>query len=192
VNRIVVHLPCGYCNKNPKLWDEHLHYIQHAYNRANNSSSQTSPFDACFGYLPKYPLDFIFGKYVAIDGHSDVGKAKKFIEQVKFVHKTIQEQLENRKAKYKARNDKHRVDHKFQVEDEVCLYISKERLEGEGKKFKPLRYGPFKLLEKIGNNTFPLDLPPYMHMCDVVNVENLRLYEPPLIDIKESMFIFLQ
>jgi hypothetical protein len=32
VNRIMVHLLRGYCNKHPKLWDEHLHYIQHAYN----------------------------------------------------------------------------------------------------------------------------------------------------------------
>jgi hypothetical protein len=29
-----------------------------------------------------------------------------------------------------------------------------------------------------------LDLPPYMQMYAVVNVENLRLYEPPLIDDK--------
>jgi len=25
VNRTVIHLLHGYCNKNPKLWDEHLH-----------------------------------------------------------------------------------------------------------------------------------------------------------------------
>ena len=65
VNRTVVHLLRAYCSKNPKLWDEHLHYIQHA---------------------------------------------------------------------YKTRHDKHRVDHNLEVGDEVWLYISKERLKGEGKK----------------------------------------------------------
>jgi hypothetical protein len=55
-------------------------------------------------------------------------------------------------------------------------------LKEKVKKLKPLRYGPFKILEKIGNNAFRLDLPPYMHMYVVVNVENLRLYEPSLID----------
>jgi hypothetical protein len=51
---------------------------------------------------------------------------------------------------------------------------------------KPIRYGPFKILEKIGNNAFRLDFPPYMQMYAVVNVENLNLilYEPPLIDDK--------
>ena len=47
---------------------------------------------------------------------------------------------------------------------------------------KPIRYGPFNILEKIGNNAFRLDFPPYMQMYAVVNVENLRLYESPLID----------
>lgn len=32
VNKTIVHLLCGYYNKHPKIWDEHLHYIQHAYN----------------------------------------------------------------------------------------------------------------------------------------------------------------
>lgn len=76
MNITVVHIIHGYCSKNPKLWDEHLHYIKHAYNWSKHSSTQTSQFEACFGYLPKSPLDFIFGKDVVIDGHSDIDKAK--------------------------------------------------------------------------------------------------------------------
>jgi hypothetical protein len=82
VNRIVVHILHGYCSKHPKLLDENLHYIQHAYNRAKHSSTQTSPFEACFGYLPKYPLDFTFGKDIAIDGQYDIDREEKFIEQI--------------------------------------------------------------------------------------------------------------
>ena len=47
---------------------------------------------------------------------------------------------------------------------------------------KPIQYGPFKIIDKIGNNAFRLDFPPYMQMYAVVNVENLKLYEPSLID----------
>jgi hypothetical protein len=89
--------------------------------------------------------------------------------------------LEKSQAKYKTRHDNHLIDHSFQVGDEVWICIRKERIKGEGKKLKPIRYGPFKILEKIGNNAFCLDLPPYMKIYAVVNVENLRLYEPPLI-----------
>ena len=66
------------------------------------------------------------------------------------------------------------------------MHISKDRMQGEGKKLKPIRYGPFKILKQVGNNPFQLDLPSYMQMYSVVNVENLRLYEPPLIDDSEN------
>ena len=59
-------------------------------------------------------------------------------------------------------------------------------MQGEGKKLKPIRYGPFKIIKQVGNNAFQLDLPSYMQMYSVVNVENLRLYEPPLISDYES------
>ena len=58
-------------------------------------------------------------------------------------------------------------------------------MQGEGSKLKPIRYGPFEILEKIGTNAFHLNLPPYMHIYSVVNVENLKLYEPPMILYEE-------
>jgi len=156
--------------------------VQHAYNHAKHSSTQRSPFETCFGFTPKSPLDFFIGKDIAIDGHSDVEKATKFIEQIQEIHQAVQEQLEHSQAKYKARHDKHRIEHRFQVGDQVWLYINKDRMQGEGKKLKPIRYGPFKILEKIGENAFHLDFPSYMHIYSVVNVENLRLFEPSLIE----------
>ena len=59
-------------------------------------------------------------------------------------------------------------------------------MQGAGKNLKPIRYGPFKIIKKVGNNAFQLDFPSYMQMYSVVNVENLRFYEPPLIDDQGS------
>ena len=101
VNRTIVHLLRGYYSKHPKLWDEQLHYIQRAYNREKHSSTQTSPFEVCFGYFPKLPLDFIFWKDVAIDGHSDIGKAQNFIEKIHTIHQQVQEELEKSQSKYR-------------------------------------------------------------------------------------------
>ena len=66
------------------------------------------------------------------------------------------------------------------------MHISEERMQGEGKKLKPIRYGPFNIIKQVGNNAFQLDLPSYMKMRLVVNIEKLRLYEPPLIDDQRS------
>ena len=83
--------------------------MQHAYNHAKYSSTQRSAFGTCFGFIPKFPLDFIFRKDIAVDGHSDVDKETKFIEQIQEIHQAVQEQLEISQAKYKARHDMHRV-----------------------------------------------------------------------------------
>jgi hypothetical protein len=76
------------------------------------------------------------------------------------------------------------------VGDQVCLHIKKYRLKAEGKNLKPIRYGPFTILEKIGTNAFHLDLPPYMQIYSVMKVENLNLYEPPMImDQQKSVLV---
>jgi hypothetical protein len=62
--------------------------------------------------LPK-SLDFIFEKYIVVDGQYDIDRAEKFIEQIQLIHQVVQEQLEKSHAKYKTRHDKHRVDHSF-------------------------------------------------------------------------------
>ena len=77
-----MHFLHGYCGKHPKLWDEHLHHIHNSHNHAKHSSIQVSPFEACLSYLLKSPLDFIFGKYIEIDGYSDVDKTNHSIEQI--------------------------------------------------------------------------------------------------------------
>ena len=98
-------------------------------------------------------MDFSFGQD-AVDGHHDADKTLNFIERIQAMQLEIQEQLEKSQAKYKARHDKHQIDHQFQVGDRVWLHITKERMKGEGKKLKPIRYGPFEILEKIGTNAF--------------------------------------
>jgi len=79
INHIMVHLLRGYCGKHPKLWDEQLPYVQHAYNQETHSSTQSSLFETCFGYQPRDPLNMVFGKYEDGNGRDGKDKAQKFI-----------------------------------------------------------------------------------------------------------------
>jgi hypothetical protein len=74
------------------------------------------------------------------------------------------------------------IEKTFKVGDRVWLYLNKESLQGLGKKIKALWYGPFEVLEKVGDNAYRLKLPLYMHIYLVVNVENLKFYEPSMLD----------
>jgi hypothetical protein len=105
-----------------------------------------------------------------------------FIQRIQQIHQAVNEQLEKSREHYKSRHDKNMVDHQFQVEDRVWIHINKEILKGEGKKLKTIHYGSFTILEKSGTNGFRLDIPPYMQIYSVVNIENLKLnFEPPMI-----------
>jgi hypothetical protein len=63
-------------------------------------------------------------------------------------------------CKYKARHDQHKTKKSFKVG--VWLQLNKERLQGLGKKIKDFGYGSFEVLERVGDNTYRLSLPPYM------------------------------
>ena len=84
--------------------------------------------------------------------------------------------------KYKEASDRHKADHSFQVGDRVWLYLPKERFKEKERKIKPLRYGPYFITEQLGANAFRLDLPPYMGLHPVFNVDKLKLFEPSLVD----------
>ena len=108
VNRTLVHILRGYCNKHPKIWYEQLPYAKHAYNHAIYSSTQKTPFEVCLGYLPKSPMEFSFGEASKEDGvQDDTDKAKRFIQKIQHVHQAVKEKLEKTQANYKVRHDKH-------------------------------------------------------------------------------------
>jgi hypothetical protein len=84
--------------KHPKTWDENLIYIQHSYNRAVHTSTGKSPFETCFGYFPRSPLDFVYGHH----GHQggvreeligDAVKEYKIVERIRHIHLQVQETL---------------------------------------------------------------------------------------------------
>jgi len=50
-----------------------------------------------------------------------------------------------------------------------------------------LRYGPYLITEQLGANAFCLDLPPYMGLHPVFNVDKLKLFEPSLLDEIEEV-----
>lgn len=188
VNKNLVQLIRGYNRKYPGTWDESLAYIQHSYNRAVYTSTMKSPFESCLGYLSTNLLDRAIEQQDEEETRdTKVTRANKFIERIRQIHLKVKEQLEKSQAKYKARHDKHRREHKLHVGDKVWLYLSKEKLQGQARKFKPLRYGPFTIFEQGGENAFRLDLPSFMRMYLVVNSKNLHLYEPSMLDEDEGL-----
>ena len=86
---MVVQLLQGYCSQHPKSWDDQLLYVHPMYNQVMYSFTQDSPVETCLGYLPKIPLDLLYGKDVR-----ERDATHKFIQRIQQVIQAIKEQME--------------------------------------------------------------------------------------------------
>ena len=119
----------------------------------------------------------------------DALMAEKIVEKIRHIHIQVQYTLHKSKKKYEARHDQHRTNKSFKVGDRVWLQLNKERLQGLAKEVKALRYGPFEIMEKVGDNSYQLNLQPYMHIYSIVNKDNLKLYEPSMLYQEEEQVL---
>jgi len=62
------------------------------------------------------------------------------------------------------------------------VVFEKKILHGLGNKIKVICYGHFEVLEKVSDSSYRLILPPYMCIFSVVNVKNIKLYDPSMLD----------
>jgi len=44
-------------------------------------------------------------------------------------------------------------------------------------------------LEKVDDNAYKFNLPPYMHIYSIANVENLKLYGPSILDQENEQIL---
>jgi hypothetical protein len=77
------------------------------------------------------------------------------------------------------------VPHKFQVGDKVWLHLQKEFLTIPHQKLRPIYYGLYTITKVVGDNSFELNIPPFLGLHPVFNMDLLRPYFPPLLDTSE-------
>ena len=71
----------------------------------------------------------------------------------------VKTKLEKANAKYKAEVDKHGRFKVFDVGDEVVVFISKEKIQGGHSKLQQRKYGLYKIVQKINDNAYVINLP---------------------------------
>jgi hypothetical protein len=141
------------------------------------------------GFQPLGPINVALPLAVTSTDSSpapiEADKATLFIEWIQHIHQQVQDILQKSNDKYKQRHDQHRVPHKFQVGEKVWLHLQKERLIGPHRKLFPLCYGSYTITRAVGDNAFELNIPSFLGLHPVFNVDLLRPYFPPLLDTSE-------
>ena len=183
VNRMLVHSLRSHFTKN-KQWDAYLHIVQHSYNHAMQSAHGFSPFEVCFGYqLSTHAnLPLILAPTGSARQQQEQVSAQNFLHKLAERQQQVTKALQSTQARAKACHDKQRIAIEFNPREQVWLLLDKQRFKGQHHKLHPLRYGPYLILERIGENAYRLELPAQLGIHNVVNVNCLKWFEPPLLE----------
>jgi hypothetical protein len=158
---------------NLKLWEECLPHIEFAYNRLVHSTTKVSPFEVVYGFNPRAPIDLLPlppSKMTCFD-------ASQRSEFILKMHETTKLNIEKMNEKYRIAGSKGCKKVKLEPGDLVWLHLRKERFP-ELRKSKLMSHdvGPFKILAKINDNAYKLELPPEFGVSPNFNISDLRPY----------------
>jgi hypothetical protein len=71
------------------------------------------------------------------------------------------------------------------VGEKLWLQLYKEFLTRPHHNILPLYYGTYTITKVVDDNSFELNIPPFLGLHPVFNVDLLRPYFPPLLDTSE-------
>lgn len=174
--------------ENIRTWESRLCQAEFAHNHATNRSSGFSPFEVVYSLLPRGPLDLT----VVPDPRRMHGRAREFVDALKFTHQQARDKLELSARHYKEKADSKRRELIFQPGDKVWVVLTKDRMPShEYNKLRSRKIGPIEVLERINDNAYRLQLPPHMKTSNVFNVKYLSQFRGDNDDPDSETNLFL-
>jgi hypothetical protein len=173
VNRILSMLLRTMVKKNLNDWEECLPHVEFAYNRAVHSTTNLCPFEIVYGFKPIAPIDLL---PLPLQERTNM-EASKRAAYIKKIHEKTKKAIELKAVRKAASMNKHRKKVLFEPGDLVWIHLRKERFPDQCKsKLMPRGDGPFRVLTKINDNAYKIDLPPSYGVSNTFDVADLLPY----------------
>ncbi|GJX28484.1 retrotransposable element Tf2 [Tanacetum coccineum] len=163
-------------SEQPKQWLKWLSLAEWWYNTNFHTSIHTTPYEAVYGKPPPVHIPYIGGESKVDLVDKTLSEREEAVEALKF-------HINRAQSRMKSHADKGRTDRKFDCGDWVFLKLQPHRQvslrQGKQNKFLPKFFGPFKVIQRIGEVAYKLDLPSNSHIHNVFHVSQLRKCRHP-------------
>ena len=166
VNAILEQYLRCFINERQNNWADLLPFAEFSYNNSLQQSINQTPFFANYGFNPK--------AHPEIPSNEKPTSAEKRVIEINENIKLLKENLNKAKETYKKYADKKRMDPpKFEIGDKVWL-LKGISSKNRKKKLSNQFLGPFKIIKKVSNLAYELDLPQKMRCHPVFHVSLLE------------------
>ena len=173
-NRTLEQMLRNYTNYRQDNWDTLLPLIEFAYNDHVNASTKKTPFEANYGYHPNKPsAQFHMSKVPAADD---------MYTRIRNITFEITDHLAEAQIRQATNADESRQQETFNVGDYVLVNSDHIHADWERqrptRKLGPKKLGPYRIIHKISDVAFKLELPPSIKVHPVFHASILEKYKP--------------
>jgi hypothetical protein len=136
-------------------------------------NQEVSPFQVVYRFNPYGPID-ILPLPTSERIHNDAKGRADFILKI---HESTKHNIKKMNEKYRTAGSKGSKEVQLSLGDLVWLHLRKDRFPKLRKsKLMPRADGPFKIIEKINDNAYKLELPSEFGVSPTFNILDLRPY----------------
>ncbi|GJU67690.1 reverse transcriptase domain-containing protein [Tanacetum coccineum] len=154
-----------------KGWVNHLPLVEFSYNNSYHASIKAAPFEALYGRKCRSPVCWTEVGEAQILGPELIQETTEKIIQIK-------QRMQAARDRQKSYADLKRKPMEFQVGDKVMLKVSPWKgvvRFGKRGKLNPRYVGPFKVIERVGEVAYKLELPEELsRVHNTFHVSNLK------------------
>jgi len=162
-----------------------LAQVEFTYNNSTNQATEKCPFEVAYRTRPHILLDLT----PSSNKHQFSADAESRAKEIKKLHEQVRQRIVKQNSRYMTNRDKHRRQQIFKVGDLVWIHLRKEQfLKQPNAKLSPRADGPLKIVHKINDNAYKVELPGTYGVSANFNVANLSPYldDEPYINSRTS------
>lgn len=178
----------AFCKRDVLNWDKFLFAAEFSYNSTYHDGIKDVPFRVDLGYIPDSPSYVSTTNVLRWNNSAD-----EFVKELRAILLSTQDQMVDTQAQTERQVNKHRSQAPYKVGDLVLVH--KDALIHASSttymKLHPAYLGPYRLVKKLNDNAFEVDLPSHVKKHRTINVQWFKPYnerdeaypkQPPELD----------